>query len=140
MDKNVQVDVPQVELIAMARKAREHAYAPYSGFKVGAAALMSSGIVYVGCNIENSSYGLTVCAERVAIWNAVSNGESEIIAVVISSDGKPALPCGACLQVMQEFAGKSSPIIISSGSDGKPVRCTLDECLPHPFKDFRNER
>lgn len=92
------------ELIAYAKEGMEQAYAPYSGFRVGAALLAGSGKVYTGCNIENASYGATVCAERTAIFKAVSQGEREFdtIAIVCSEERK-AYPCGICLQVMSEF-------------------------------------
>src|SRR5512143_2614455 len=91
------------ELIDLARKARKQAYAPYSHYKVGAALLGKSGKVYAGCNVENASYSLTCCAERTAIFKAVSEGETEFeaIAVVTKNGGSP---CGACRQVLSEFA------------------------------------
>ena len=94
------------ELIARAVEARENACAAYSHFKVGAALLASNGKVYTGCNIENSTYGLTVCAERVALWKALSEGERQFtqIAVVTSSE-PPASPCGACRQLLWEYCG-----------------------------------
>ncbi len=134
------MNIPEQDgLIDAARAARESAYAPFSNFKVGAAVLVSSGRVFTGCNVENASFGLTVCAERVAIWKAVSEGEREIVAVAISVDGKPAMPCGACLQVMQEFAGDSSPVVIAAGSDGEVIRYTLAELMPHAFEEFQQE-
>ena len=90
------------QLIALAAKARQTAYAPYSGFPVGAALLGKSGHVYTGCNVENASYSLTICAERVALFKAVSEGECEFEAIaIVTANG--ATPCGACRQVLTEF-------------------------------------
>ncbi|MEN6356460.1 MAG: cytidine deaminase [Armatimonadota bacterium] len=122
-------------LLTAAREARENAYAPYSGFKVGAAVLCDSGKVYAGCNVENASYGLTVCAERIAILKAVSEGERHIKAVAIVTDGPEiARPCGACLQVIAEFSDENDPVVIASGN----VRLDYDifdlaDYLPRPF-------
>ncbi len=93
-----------MELIDIARQAREHAYVPYSGFAVGAALLAGSGRIYTGANVENGSYGLTNCAERTAIFKAVSEGERAFVKLAVAADTpEPVLPCGACLQVMAEF-------------------------------------
>lgn len=92
------------DLVLHARQAMEHAYAPYSGFRVGAALVTKKGTVYTGCNIENASYGATICAERTAISKAVSQGEREIESIaIVCSEGRKAYPCGICLQVMSEF-------------------------------------
>jgi len=123
------------ELMRAARAAMEKAYAPYSGFKVGAAVLGGSGGIYAGCNVENASYGLTVCAERVAVFNAVSAGEKEIRAVAIANTtGKPAFPCGACRQVLAEFAPSDGKMEIHLVSDEGIETHTLAELLPHAFK------
>lgn len=124
----------RTELIRAASEVRENAYAPYSKFKVGAAALTSTGRIFIGCNVENVSFGLTICAERVAVAGAVAAGEREITAVAIVTDGVPANPCGACLQVMQEFAGSASPVIISVGTDGSIDEKPLSTCLPCAFE------
>lgn len=126
------------ELILAASEARKNAYAPYSKFKVGAAVLTSTGRIFVGCNVENISFGLTICAERVAVANAVAAGEQEIAAVAIVTEGAPVNPCGACLQVIQEFAGDASPIIISVGTDGSIDEKLLSTCLPCAF-DFNTD-
>lgn len=117
-------------LVAAAREARQAAYAPYSRFAVGAAVLTRSGRVVQGCNIENASFGLTVCAERVAIWKAVSEGETdfEAIAVVTGIDGSP---CGACRQVMAEFA-LDMPVIIADLHQVYRI-ATVAELLPGAF-------
>ena len=122
-------------LIAQARKAREQAYAPYSGFKVGAEVMGGSGSVYTGCNVENASYGLTVCAERTAVLKAVSEGERKITAVAIAAgEDKPAKPCGACLQVIREFSDADDPaVIITSSLDGSYEVSTINDYLPMPF-------
>ncbi|MPN10244.1 Cytidine deaminase [bioreactor metagenome] len=119
------------ELIKAARAARENAYVPYSKFKVGAAVLSKSGKVYVGCNVENASYGLTNCAERTAIFTAVSAGETDlaVLAVVADTIG-PTAPCGSCRQVMAEF-GISKIILCNIKGESRVV--TLDDLLPYSF-------
>jgi cytidine deaminase len=119
------------ELIARARDVMERAYAPYSGFRVGAALLGEDGSVHTGCNVENASYGLTVCAERAAVSSAVSRGVRHFRAVAIATSGTEAVPpCGACRQVLAEF----SPLvtILSVGGDDRR-KWTLDQLLPEPF-------
>jgi cytidine deaminase len=117
-------------LIQHATEARENAYAPYSEFPVGAAVLTASGRIFNGCNVENASSGLTVCAERTAIQKAVSEGEREITALaVVTQDG--AAPCGACRQVLLEF-GKDVVIILADAS-GAFQETSLRELLPRPF-------
>ena len=123
------------ELVRAARAAMEKAYAPYSGFKVGAAVLGGSGEIYAGANVENASYGLTICAERVAVFNAVSAGEKEIRAVAIAnSTGKPAFPCGACRQVLAEFAPPEGNVEIHLVSDQGVQTHTLAELFPQAFR------
>ncbi|HUV05501.1 MAG TPA: cytidine deaminase [Armatimonadota bacterium] len=122
-------------LVAASKKAVEHAYAPYSGFKVGAAVLGASGRIYTGCNVENASYGLSVCAERTAVFKAISEGERAIRAVAISnSSGKAAFPCGACRQVIAEFAPAGETVTIYLVSDQGVETYTLADLLPHVFK------
>jgi len=126
------VGVDITELYALAKKVRENAYAPYSGFKVGVALFSESGKVYLGCNVENASYGLTVCAERVAIFNAISEGEHTFKAIVICADEtNPVPPCGACLQVMAEFGDFD---IFSFNLEGKFLQMRLSDLLPHTFR------
>jgi cytidine deaminase len=123
------------KLIAASRSAMGNAHAPYSGFKVGAAVLGGNGKVYTGCNVENASYGLSICAERTAVFSAISAGEKEITAVAISnSSGKPAFPCGACRQVMAEFAPKTGSMIIYLVSDQGVEEYPLADLLPHAFE------
>jgi len=123
-------------MIAAAIDQRKNAYAPYSDFQVGAAVLAGSGKVYLGSNVENASYGLTVCAERAAILKAISEGEREIRAVVVcAGEGEPSPPCGACLQVMAEFAPDDEPLtIVTCSADGSYAQSSLAEHLPRPFK------
>jgi len=123
------------ELIAAAREAQASAYAPYSNFAVGAAILVSDGSIYRGCNIENASFGLTVCAERVALFNAVSDGRLDIVAVaVVSSAPKLCKPCGACRQVIAEFSQANNPIIVLSASQsGETELQTITTLLPDTF-------
>jgi cytidine deaminase len=118
------------ELIALARKARDRAYAPYSRFRVGAALRTASGRLYSGCNVENASYGLSICAERVAIFKAVSEGERDFEAVAVVSETL-ASPCGACRQVMAEF-GLDTKVIIADLGAGQQV-FTVGDLLPAAF-------
>lgn len=120
------------ELIAYAKEGMKRAYAPYSGFQVGAALLGKSGKVYLGCNIENASYGATNCAERTAIFKAVSEGEQEFEAIaVVCSEGTKAYPCGICLQVMSEFFPEGR--IVLEDHTGVETFC-VKELLPSAFQ------
>jgi len=127
------------ELIKKAIKARENAYAPYSEFKVGAALLCKDGKIYTGCNIENISYGATNCAERTAIFKAVSEGEYEFEAIAIVG-GKDKLeltsPCGMCRQVMSEFCDSDFKIILADDVNQKEY--LLEELLPLSFDNIKN--
>lgn len=120
------------ELVRAARAVRQYAYAPASRFLVGAAVLSSDGQVFVGCNVENASYGLTICAERAAICAAVAAGVREVVAVaVVTGLENPARPCGACRQVLAEF-GPAMEVVLSGSGDAVVVT-TLDRLLPDPF-------
>ncbi len=120
------------DLIKEAFKAMEFAYVPYSHFKVGAALLTKSGKVFTGCNIENSSYGATVCAERVAIFKAVSSGEKDFDTIVIATNtNEPSPPCGICRQVMSEFSSELKIILVNN--KGKIIETNLKELLPLSF-------
>lgn len=127
------------ELVDAAKSARERAYAPYSHFRVGAAVLMAGDTIFTGSNVENVSYGLSNCAERTAIFNAVAAGEQDIVALAVVTEGKPVYPCGACLQVIQEFSGETPPMIIAANTAGDYSIKSLSECLPNAFKDFSPE-
>ncbi|MGC6426872.1 MAG: cytidine deaminase [Akkermansiaceae bacterium] len=119
------------KLIKLAHEAARQAHAPYSGFHVGAALLGKSGKVFVGCNVENASYGLTNCAERVAIGSAISAGEREFEVIAISVKGGGS-PCGACRQVLNEFAPTLR--VLMADENGTLVReMTLDQLLPESF-------
>lgn len=121
----------KMQLIAAAKDAYENAYAPYSNYYVGAALLTKKGTIYRGCNIENASYGATNCAERTAIFKAVSEGEREFEAIaVVAKDGSTAYPCGICLQVMQEFMPDA---VVYLEKDGEIVSYYLKELLPKGF-------
>jgi cytidine deaminase len=121
-----------VELVAMAQKASGRAYCPYSRFYVGAAVLGGTGHVYIGCNVENASYGLTVCAERNAIFQAIAQGEHTIRAVVIYTPTlRPTTPCGACRQVMNEFGSEAEVICVCDSPE--VTRHTVAELLPGSF-------
>jgi cytidine deaminase len=124
------------DLAKLARAARRNAVAPYSNFKVGAALLLADGSIVTGCNIENATYGLTLCAERVAVFKAMSEGERKFaaIAVVADSPRLPA-PCGPCRQIIWEFCG--DVWVRLSDLKGKSRQLRMSELLPHPF-DRRN--
>ncbi|MGB2752714.1 MAG: cytidine deaminase [Pyrinomonadaceae bacterium] len=119
-------------LIDIAKEVRERAYAPYSNFKVGAAVETEDGDVYTGCNVESASYGLTVCAERVAIWKGISRGETKFsrIAVVVDTEDLTP-PCGVCRQIIWEFCG-DVPVILSN-LHGKKETLMMGELLPRAF-------
>lgn len=119
------------ELIQIAKQAAENAYAPYSDFYIGAALLTKDGQVFKGCNVENASYGATNCAERTAIFKAVSEGHRSFSKIaVIAKDGSTAYPCGICLQVMQEFMPDGFVIL---EQDDRIVTYALKELLPNGF-------
>ena len=120
------------ELFAEARKAADFAYAPYSKFRVGAALLAEDGTVFTGCNVENRSFGLTVCAERCAVFNAINSGRRSFISIAISTPDSeiPVGPCGACRQVLSEFMQPSSPVIFG-GSGQDRVSTSLGVLYPH---------
>lgn len=119
------------ELMGLAKKAAQFAYAPYSNFFVGAALLTKDGTVYTGCNVENASYGATNCAERTAIFKAVSEGKREFSTIAIAAgDGSTAYPCGICLQVMNEFMPKGDIVV---EENGKLTTYSLGELLTKGF-------
>ena len=119
-------------LIKKAKEASQKAYAPYSGFKVGAALLTKSGKIFTGCNVENASYGLSNCAERTAIFKAVSEGEKEFSEILIYVDNeKMFYPCGACRQVMSEFSDNLKITIVSNS---QIVETNIKELLPLNFR------
>ena len=121
-------------LIAAARAARSHAHAPYSHFRVGAAILDDQDRVHVGCNVENASYGLTVCAERNAIATAIVGGARRIRAIaVVSSTKPPSTPCGACRQVLAEFGDEQTLIVLASPT-GTATNRRLRALLPESFR------
>ena len=125
------------DLLKKAQEASKNAYAPYSDFQVGACVLAKSGKTYVGCNMENASYGLTVCAERNALANAIVNGEKEIVAIAIwAPKMKNCLPCGACRQVIFEFQkDKEIDVISQSKEDGEDYELhKIAGLLPEGFK------
>jgi len=125
MDKNM--------LVEKAIEARSKAYVPYSKFQVGAAIITSNDHLYLGCNIENASYGLTNCAERTAIFKAVSEGDTEIKAIAVVGDTEgPVSPCGACRQVIAEFATEETKIYLAN-LNGDVKETTISEILPGYF-------
>lgn len=120
------------ELIAEAEKARQNAYAPYSNFKVGAAVESDNGDIYIGCNVESASYGLTVCAERVAIWKGISRGEKHFRRIAVVVDTKELTPpCGVCRQIIWEFCGDVPVILANLHGDVETVQ--MSELLPRAF-------
>jgi cytidine deaminase len=123
-----------IALLTAASDASRRAYAPYSGFPVGAALLTADGQVLTGCNVENASFGLTVCAERVALWTAVAAGHRQVRAVAVVGPKAPRLmPCGACRQVLSEFSPPDQDLIIVLDDDGAPQQVSLSALLPHAF-------
>jgi cytidine deaminase len=119
-------------LVSAAKRARELAYAPHSHFRVGAALLADDGTVVTGCNVESSSYGLTICAERVALVKGVSEGRTRFICVAVVADSKdPTPPCGACRQMLWEFAREADVILENMAGQRKTF--TMRELLPHAF-------
>ncbi|MGH8047027.1 MAG: cytidine deaminase [Chthoniobacterales bacterium] len=121
----------EAEWIAAATKAREFAYAPYSDFAVGAALIAEDGRIFTGCNVENLSFGLTMCAERVAVGKAVAEGVRNFSAIaIVARTSEPVSPCGACRQVLAQFA--SGMRVILATLDGKIEEWTLDQLLPRP--------
>lgn len=118
------------QLLEHALAIRSNAYAPYSNFAVGAAVLTENGEIVTGTNVENCSYGATVCAERVAIWTAAALGARKISVVAIALDGPMPVPCGVCRQVMAEFGVMR---ILATNLQGAKFEWTLEELYPHPF-------
>lgn len=123
--------LPAEKLINAARAARARAYAPYSGYAVGAALATVDDRIYSGCNVENASFGLTVCAERVAVFKAVSNGERDFAMLALAGPDDGISPCGACLQVLAEFA-PGLTVLLPSGDGYREV--ALAELLPRAFR------
>lgn len=120
-------------LLQKAKEARKNAYARYSGMTVGAAVLTEDGQIYTGCNVENISYGATMCAERVAVFKAVSEGYDKIIAIAVVADlPNPISPCGMCLQVLNEF-GRNATVLMAN-TTGDMRLSSVEELLPNEFK------
>ncbi len=125
-----------LDLISTAWQARKHASAQYSNYLVGAALITVSGKVFTGCNVESSSYGLSICAERVALFKAISEGEREFVRIAIVAEGKfTPVPCGACRQLLTDYAPGIE--ILLSGKPGQFEKVLLSDLLPRPFSgDF----
>ena len=122
-------------LVAAARAARAHAHAPYSRFKVGAAVVDERGRVHVGCNVENASYGLTVCAERNAVGAAVVAGAKRLLGIAVITAARPfGTPCGACRQVLAELAADDVPVVLAAPTGATVEATTLGELLPAAFR------
>ncbi len=126
-------------LVSAACAVRHNSYSPYSKFRVGAALLGRSGKVYCGTNVENASFGLSICAERAAIFGAVAAGERDFIAIAVCADGlTPTPPCGACRQVLLEFG--PDMVLLMAGQDGprgEVKRFTVAELVPEAFRNFK---
>lgn len=121
------------KLVEFARQARTKAYAPYSGFKVGAALETKDGRIFTGCNVENSSYGLSLCAERVAIFKAISEGCLEFLRIAVIAEAHiPVRPCGACRQVISDLLGADAEIVMANMQGSIEIK-RLHELLPTPF-------
>ena len=120
-------------LIEAAVAAREHAYAPHSRFQVGAAALGADGRIFPGVNVENASFGLTCCAERVALFAGVAAGERQFECIAIATDGGHA-PCGACRQVINELAPDAQIFLVDSARENQVTETSIDVLLPHSFQ------
>ena len=123
--------VDKRELVRLAIEAMKNAYAPYSRYRVGACILAADGRMFCGCNVENASYGLTICAERGAVMAAVASGAREFTRIAIVSEGSLPWPCGACRQVLREFAPDIEVLV--QDSEGNTHRATLSELLPMSF-------
>lgn len=122
------------KLIAAAQAAMQNAYAPYSDYGVGAALLDDRGRIFTGCNVENASYGLSMCAERSAVFQALAHGSRKFAAIAVASGGEPpAYPCGACRQVLAEFCGRDLQVYIAGRASNEVVCYALGELLPHAF-------
>lgn len=119
-------------LTTRATAARKNAYAPHSRYQVGAAVMSPDGRVFTGCNVENDSYGLTICAERVAVFNAVSEGIRKVVAVAVDAGGE-STPCGACLQVLVQFSDDEVEVITRNAA-GRFSVAKLKDFIPHPFR------
>jgi len=135
-DKPVIPSAVRDALIQHARATAQSAYCPYSHYPVGAAVLTADGAVYTGCNVENVSYGLTMCAERIALYKAISQGRRDIVALAVvgGTSRHPATPCGACLQVLAEFADAETPVFIRPLKSGRGVDRVFSEMLPVVFQ------
>jgi len=123
---------PSQNLEQAAAAARHRAFAPYSNFQVGAAVLTASGEVFAGCNVENASYGLTICAERAAVCAAVTAGQTQIVAIAVVTRGGHA-PCGACRQVLAEFGPMMDVVLVDADNPAHVRTTTLDKLLPDGF-------
>ncbi|MBO4473129.1 MAG: cytidine deaminase [Clostridia bacterium] len=120
-----------IKLSAAAKEASKSSYSPYSNYAVGAAVLTEKG-VFTGTNVENSSYGATMCAERVALFKAVSEGARQVVAIAVYAEKSLPYPCGMCLQALSEFTAADVPVFLSSGAEERVP--TFKDLFPHPFK------
>lgn len=130
MERDGEGTISDEMLLSLAIAARERSYSPYSGYAVGAALLSADGRVFQGCNVENASFGLTNCAERTAMFKAISEGASEFVAIAIAAEKSAPWPCGACRQVLNEFAPGIRVLVTW---DGHVDEAPLSQLLPHGF-------
>ncbi|MGI5869219.1 MAG: cytidine deaminase [Kiritimatiellia bacterium] len=123
------------KLTEAARHVALNSYCPYSRYRVGAALLADNGMIYSGCNVENASFGLTVCAERAAVMNAVADGVRGFRALVVAAgtQDRPGMPCGACRQVLSEFCALDMPVLCATLDGSLSIKTTLGDLLPHGF-------
>ena len=132
-EQGISLQSHREELVRLAREVRERAFAPYSGFKVGAVVESGDGRVFTGCNIENSSYGLSLCAERIAVFKAISEGVRDLVRVAVIADAhSPVRPCGACRQVLSDILGGDAEVIMANLKGAIEVNLVRD-LLPIPF-------
>lgn len=139
MSDIIALDPAEQELIDAACKVRLNSYSPYSGFRVGAALRTEDGEIVTGTNVENASFGLSICAERSAVVRAVARGQRSFQAIAVVADPvEPTPPCGACRQVLLEFGAHISVLLAGSqGAEGPVIRTTVGDLVPHAFVDFK---
>lgn len=133
------IEIGDQQLVLLAKQARTKAYVPYSNFRVGAALKAKNGQVYLGCNIENAAFSPTICAERTAIFKAISEGQKQFVALAVIADTEEIItPCGVCRQVLAEFFDDNT-IIYLANMKGRVIRTNISQLLPQAFKGDKYE-